>query len=406
MSNMVPKVAKTLTEKQAILGKVADKVNEKAGKKLVGFIGKDPEIMEKLRIKFIPTPSVDVNDALGGGWPKGRISIASGLSDSGKTSLLLETIAYNMKKDPEFVSVWLESENSLQKEYVCDTFGIDPDRFFFIDHDHKGAGEGALELLTSVLEAGVADIAVVNSLKMLVPSEEFKKDIKDTTIAVQARMNSRFMRKVTAMVSESECALVIVQHLSTEIGGFSMGDPMILSGGHAIRYAASIITDQRKKSVLDTDPIKRDEGIKVGFAVKKNHCVPSRNPYVRTDYFAIFGQGIEQYLTLIDKAVEQGVLVKSGGFYKHPDADNNPVVRNDVKYQWQGKEKLRQFMLDNPEYFEEIKARVAGEVVSMTEEEINALKQDEAATAEAAKHLEEVAEDTAAAIAAKSKKKK
>lgn len=398
---MVPKQAKTLTEKQLLLNKVAQKVNEKAGKKLVGFIGQDPEIMEKLRIKFIPTPSVDVNDALGGGYPRGRITIVSGLSDSGKTSLLLETIAYNMKRDPDFIALWLESENSLQKEYVCDVFGIDENRFFFIDHDAKGAGEGALELLVSVLEAGVADMAVVNSLKMLVPSEEFKKDLKDTTIALQARMNSRFIRKVTAMVSEQECALCIVQHLSTEIGGFTMGDPMILSGGHAIRYAASIITDQRKKSVLDTDPIKRDEGIKVGFAVKKNHCVPDRNPYVRTDYFAIFGQGIEQYLTLVDKAVEQGVLLKSGGFYRDPDENGDPKVINDVKYQWQGKEKLRTFLMENEAYFEEIKSRVSGDVVQMTQEEIDKIKIEEEAITKTAKQAEKLAEGLA-----KSSKKK
>lgn len=403
MADMTPKKAMTLTEKKALLEGVAKKVNEKNGKKLVGFIGTDPEIMDKLRIKFIPTPSVDVNDALGGGYPRGRITIVSGLSDSGKTSILLETIAYNMKRDPDFIALWLESENSLQKEYLCDTFGIDPDRFFFIDHDSKGAGEGALELLISVLEAGVADMAVVNSLKMLVPSEEFKKDIKDTTIALQARMNSKFMRKVTAMISEQECALCIVQHLSTEIGGFSMGDPMALAGGHAIRYAASIITDQRKKSVLDTDPIKREEGIKIGLAVKKNHCVPDRNPYVRTDYFAIFGEGIEQYLTLIDKAVEQGVLMKSGGFYKDPDEQGNPKIINDVKYQWQGKEKLRQFMIDNEEYFEQIKARVSGELVQMSEEEVNKLIREEE---EAESIVEALAEGLADGTKKKTSKKK
>ena len=218
MANLVPKTAKTLAEKQAILGNVAKKINTAKGKKLVGFIGKDEEIMEKLRIKFIPTPSIEYNQALGGGWPKSRISIISGMPDSGKTSIMLETIAYNMKKDPSFVAVWLESENSLQKEYVCDTFGIDPDRFFFIDHDKESAGEGALDLLDSVLGAGVADIAVINSMKMLVPSEEFKKSISETTVALQARMNSKFMRKVTAMVAEHECALCIVQHLTTQIG--------------------------------------------------------------------------------------------------------------------------------------------------------------------------------------------
>lgn len=102
-----------------------------------------------------------------------------------KTSLALETIAMNQKKDPEFVAGWLESESSLQKEYVCDTFGIDPDRFFFIEHDRKGAGEVALDIVESVLSTGACDMFVINSLKALVPSEEFKKSIGDAVVGVK-----------------------------------------------------------------------------------------------------------------------------------------------------------------------------------------------------------------------------
>lgn len=88
-----------------------------------------------------------------------------------------------MKKDPNFICLWLESENSLQKEYICDTFGIDPDRFFFIDHDREG-GEAAIDLLESILSTGVIDMAIVNSLKMLVPSEEFRKQLSEHVVGV------------------------------------------------------------------------------------------------------------------------------------------------------------------------------------------------------------------------------
>ena len=384
MANMVPKERKSMTERMKTLNTVAQKVNEKAGKKIVGFIGKDPEIMEKLRIKFIKTPSVEVNDAMGGGLPKGRITIISGLSDSGKTSLLLETIAHNQQEDPEFIAAWLESENSLQKEYVCDTFGIDPDRFFFIGHDKKMAGEGAIDLLDSVLEAGVVDMAVVNSLKMLVPSEEFRKSVGDAVVGTQARMNARMMRKITAMVAEEEIALAIVQHLTVDIGSASR-DPLVLSGGHAIRFAAAITLDLRKKSIQETDPIKREEGIKVGVTVRKNHCVPDRNPYVKVDYFAIFGQGIERYLPIISKAVTDGVLMQSGAFIRDPDANGDPKVVDGVKYQWQGKEKFRQFLIDNPAYYKELQDRVGGVVEQLSDEEMALLQQDIAAEEELTK---------------------
>lgn len=289
----------------------------------------------------------------------------------------METIALNMKKDPNFVAIWLESEGSIQLDYIINVFGIDPERFYYIEHERDGAAEKVLDLLESVLAAGVADIAVVNSLKCLVPSEEFKKSLNDTTIALQARMNSRMMKKFTAIVSEYQVAMVLITHLTTKIGSMSR-DPLIVSGGQAIMYGASIIMDLRKHAISEADPIKKEEGIKVHVKVTKNHCVPDRNPYVQTDYYAIFGEGIEIYLTLIDKAVENGVLLKKGAFISDPDEEGNPKVVGEMKYQWQGNKRLRDYLIANEEYFEELKARVSGNFVkSLSEEEINEIKQDE-----------------------------
>ena len=154
-------------------------------------------------------------------------------------------------------------------------------------------------------------------------------------------------------------------------------DPLIISGGHAIMYGASIILDLRKRSIQDSDPISRDEGIKIGVTIKKNHCVPDRNPYVKTEYFAVFGEGIEQYLPLLDSALSQGILVQNGAFIKDPDADGNPRVVNGDKLQWQGRERWRNYCIDNPEYFEQLKARVRGEIVNLTEEEIEEVKKEQ-----------------------------
>lgn len=189
-------------------------------------------------------------------------------------------------------------------------------------------------------------------------------------------MNARMMRKLTALVAEHETAFCIVQHLSVDIGSRSM-DPLVLSGGHAIRFAAAIILDLRKRAVLDTDPIKKEDGIKVGVTVKKNHCIHDRNPYVKLDYFAIFGQGIEQYLTLIDKAIKQDILMQSGAFIRDPDENGDAKIIDGFKYQWQGKEKFRMFLMENGAYFEELKARVSGEITQLTEEEMAEIRQEQ-----------------------------
>jgi recombination protein RecA len=167
--------AKSLAEKLKAIDKIAEGINKKAGKSIVGRLGANNDLIEKIGVKFISTPSQNVNTALGGGFPRGRSTIIAGMPDSGKTSLVLETIGQHMKEDPNFVAGWLESEHSLEINYLTKTFGIDPNRFVYIEHEHKGAGEAALNEIEAIIAANVCDIVCINSLKCLVPSEEFNK---------------------------------------------------------------------------------------------------------------------------------------------------------------------------------------------------------------------------------------
>lgn len=383
MASLSPKKQLTLAEKLATLDKVAATLNEKAGKTIMGRIGKNPDIEDRLRIKFIPTAADDVNVAVGGGFPRRKCTIIAGMPDSGKTSMVLEAIGLNMQQDPNFVAGWLESENSLEKDYICRTFGIDPERFFFMEVARNIGAEVALDQVESILGMGVLDLFCINSLKCLVPEAEMKKSIKDAVVAEQARMNARMTRKFTALVAEHETAFILITHLSTMIGSMSR-DPMIISGGHAIAYWSQLTLDVRKKSVLDTDPISREEGIKVGVTVKKNHCVPDRNPYVKCEYFAIFGEGTEKILTNLDRAIEAGILTKSGSWIYWYEADGETK-----RYGWQGKEKYRQFMRENPAVLNELLGILRGTigaatVEQLTEEEIAEIRSEEEAIAEAA----------------------
>lgn len=393
---------KSLAERLKMADTIAKKINDNAGKEIVGRISKSEEMQDRLKAKFIPTPSMNLNEAIGGGWPVGNISIVCGEEDSGKTGILLETIGKHHKEDPDFVAVWLESEASL-KDNTLKMFGIDPERFILIEHDRDGAGEEAVNRLEAFLAAGIANMVVINSLKCLVPSEEFKKDMNSLQVGASARLNAKMMRKITAIVEEHQVAMVIVQHLTTQIG-FLMGDPLVLAGGKAIRYGAMLIVDFRKRSIQESDPIKKDEGLKIGVTIKKNHIVTDRFPYVKTQYFVIYGQGTEVYLEALDLALAQGILSKAGAFIRLPDEDGNAKVINGEKMQWQGSAKFRQYCIDNPEFFEDLKKMLKGEIVNMSAEEIKeAITEEESIEREVESNLDE--EDVLAIANSKKKKK-
>lgn len=154
---------------------------------------------------------------------------------------------------------------------------------------------------------------------------------------------------------------------------------MVVAGGNAIMYTSSMTLDLRKLSIQETDPIKREEGIKVGVTIKKNHCSPSKNPYVKVQYYAMFGQGIEQYLETLENAVEQDILEKGGAWIKEVDPETGaPKEIDGVRYAWQGKEAFRNFCIENPDYFKYIQDRLTGKVTVLSEEEVNAIEEENA----------------------------
>jgi recombination protein RecA len=369
----------TLAEKKKRLDKLAENFNKQKGKTVVGRISENEELKSKIVVTFIETPSINVNNAFGGGWPRGRISIAAGNEDSGKTYELLETIAKNQKKDPNFTAGWLESERSISQRDL-DLFGIDGTRFYYYEVDREGAAEEALDLTESILLTGGVDMYVINSLKCLVPKEELEASISKQQIGLQARMNAKMMRKLTAIVADQNVAFIMVQHLMTDIGTM-YGDPLTISGGRAIRYGASLIADFRKLSIQAGDPISKEEGVKIGITVRKNHVVTDKFPYIKTEYYGLFGVGTEQYLELTQLAIADGILVKGGAFIKVPDENGDPKIDPETgeKMQWQGVAKFRQYCIDNPKFYEDLRNKVSGKTISesLSEEEIKDIEAEE-----------------------------
>lgn len=382
----------SLAEKKKLMSGMISKINDKVGKSVIGFAS-DPEIKEKLTIEWIPTPSLRVNEVTGGGIPRGKVAIWAGDSDSGKTSYMLETIGMNMKKDPDFMAVWLESEESLEYDSLTSVFGIDLERFVIIHLDKDGAAEVALDRLEATLDSGIFDLCVINSLKCLTPSTEFEKEMGAMTIGLQARMFGKLMRKMVALIAEHNCGFVLINHLTTEIGKMH-GDPLTIAGGRAIRYSSMLTVDIRKRSIQESDPVSREEGMKIGVTIHKNHCRQDRMPYLKTEYFIVYGQGTERSIEIIELAEKCGILTKKGSWFREYSGETNakgePVERileDGTKAAWNGMKNTRAYILNNPDYFDYLVNKVENfgivDVETLSQEEVDAIEAEQALEAKA-----------------------
>lgn len=338
---------------------------------MAGRLVNNPELERRLTLRYIPTPCDELNQGLGGGIPISRITTVAGAPDSGKTGLMLETIAKNQKADPNFYVIWIETENSLDKLSIVNTYKVDPARFYFQLQTRSAAAEGIGDLIETCVGSDASpDMVVINSLKMLVPKTEMGKSMTKVSVAEQARFNSNLMKKLVTLFSENECALVLIQDLSTNIGQM-FGDPLQVCGGQSIRYNSSIMLDLRKLSIQETDPIKRDEGLKIKASIKKNHCITDRFPYVSVEYFVEFGKGIEKNIALLHKLIDNNLLISKGAWIRRFDADGIEMP----DYVWNGKTAFKRDMDAHPEKFAELKELVANSMIErLSEKEIEAIE--------------------------------
>lgn len=350
----------SLAERKKNLAKLIEGINQQSKEVVCGFID-DPDIQKQINLEFIRTPNDNLNEAIGGGFPKGRLSIVTGLSDSGKTSLMLETIGLAMKESDDFVALWLESEQSLNYDYMINQFHIDPSRFLFIKMTESG-GEEALDKCIAILKSKMVDMFVINSMRALVPKTEMNKSISEDTVATQARMNTKALKQIMSASYAGNIATVVIQHLSTLIGSMSR-DPYAMGGGLLLKYGGLLMLDMRKQTVLDTDPINKEEGMKVMISVKKNHVTPRLYPYVKVPHFVIYGEGTEQILTALDQALKQGVLRQTGAWIYWDEKD----------LKWCGKQAFRQSMKENPDTLQTLKNYIHGDIEVLSEEEMKEL---------------------------------
>jgi len=351
---IVPTKTNTVSKKdllkQAMMG-----INKRFGEGAVDTLANKKD---EMKTEFIKTKSIEVNTVLSGGLGKGRMSEIYGIYDSGKTSLLLETIGYNMQINPDFQAGWFETEGSISIDHAINTFGIDPDRFTVWQIQDFGAEKG-LDVLEALIRSAAFDIVVVNTIAGLTPKSEMDSDMEQQSIAVMARMLSKLMRKITGIVAKTKNHVSFINQVRANVGSYGGGD--ISVGGKSVPYYSSQRLQLRNGFLEAEDKAKGydpEKFKKIDVSVKKNRCCTTENPYKKTTYYVEYGIGTDQVGCLPDLAVSAGIIYKGGAWFKDLDAKGNPKVVNGFERRWQGVGNFRTYIRDNPDFADELRQRI------------------------------------------------
>jgi recombination protein RecA len=326
------------SEKLKALKLTLDTLDKKYGKGTIMKLG-DREIEP---MEFIPTGSLGLDIALGiGGLPKGRIIEIYGPESSGKTTLAIHAIAECQKRGG--IAAMIDAEHAFDKAYA-QRLGVDVDNLLISQPDD---GEQALEIADSLIRSGAVDILVVDSVAALVPKAELEGEMGDSKMGLQARLMSQAMRKLTATISKTGSTCIFINQLREKIG-VMFGNPETTTGGNALKFYASVRLDIRRiGQIKDGDEII---GNHVKVKVVKNKVAP---PFRVCEFDIVYGQGISKVGEIIDLGVDAGIVQKSGSWFSYEGAKLG-----------QGRDAVKQLMLDNPEMAIEIEKKVKDKIAA------------------------------------------
>ena len=320
-------------EKLKALDAAISQIERQYGKGSVMKLG-DPAA--QMNIETIPTGSLSLDIALGlGGIPKGRIIEIYGPESSGKTTVTLHMIAEIQKRGG--IAGFIDAEHALDPVYAKN-IGVDVDNLYISQPD---CGEQALEITETMVRSGAIDIVVVDSVAALVPRAEIDGDMGDSHVGLQARLMSQALRKLTGVISKSNCTVVFINQLREKVG-VMFGNPETTTGGRALKFYASVRMDVRRiESLKQSGEVT---GNRTRVKVVKNKIAP---PFKEAEFDIMFGEGISKEGDILDLAAEIGVVNKSGAWYAY---DGNKIG--------QGRENAKQYLKDNPEVCAVIEAKV------------------------------------------------
>lgn len=289
-----------------------------------------------MNIETIPTGALSLDIALGlGGIPKGRVVEVYGPESSGKTTVALHMVAEIQKRGG--IAGFIDAEHALDPAYAKN-IGVDIDNLYISQPDN---GEQALEITETMVRSGAVDIVIVDSVAALVPKAEIDGDMGDSHVGLQARLMSQALRKLTAVISKSNCIVIFINQLREKVG-VMFGNPETTTGGRALKFYASIRLDVRRIEALKQggDVVGNRTRIKV----VKNKIAP---PFREAEFDIMFGQGISREGDVLDLAANEGIVVKSGAWYAYNDAKIG-----------QGRENAKLYLKENPDIFSEVENKV------------------------------------------------
>ncbi len=308
-------------------------IEKQYGKGAVMKLG-DPSAA--MNVETVPTGSLSLDLALGlGGLPKGRIIEIYGPESSGKTTVALHCIAEVQKRGG--IAGFIDAEHALDPQYAKN-IGVDIDNLYISQPDN---GEQAMEITETMVRSGAVDIVIVDSVAALVPKAEIDGDMGDSHVGLQARLMSQALRKLTAVVSKTNCIVIFINQLREKIG-VMFGNPETTTGGRALKFYSSVRLDVRRVDSLKLsgEIIGNHTRVKV----VKNKVAP---PFKEAEFDIMFGKGISKSGDILDLAASIDIINKSGAWYAY----NGDKIG-------QGRENAKLFLENNPEICNEIEAKV------------------------------------------------
>ncbi|MCR5517687.1 MAG: recombinase RecA [Lachnospiraceae bacterium] len=320
-------------EKMRALEAAIAKVEKQFGK---GSVMKLGDSYENLNIETVPTGSLSLDIALGlGGFPKGRIIEIYGPESSGKTTVALHVVAEIQKRGG--IAGFIDAEHALDPIYAKN-IGVDIDNLYISQPDD---GEQALEILETMVRSGAIDVAIVDSVAALVPKAEIDGEMGDSHVGLHARLMSQALRKLTAVISKSNCVVIFINQLREKVG-IMFGNPEVTTGGRALKFYSSIRLDVRRVEAIKAGG--EVVGNRTRIKVVKNKIAP---PFKEAEFDIMFGKGISKEGDILDLAADKDVVVKSGAWYAY---EGNKIG--------QGRENAKQYLIDNPLVCAEIEKKV------------------------------------------------
>ncbi len=289
-----------------------------------------------VEIETIPTGSLALDIALGvGGYPRGRIVEIYGPESSGKTTLTLHAIAEAQKKG--LTCAFVDAEHAFDPIYA-QNLGIDLDALIISQPDH---GEAALEISDTLVRSGAIDLVVIDSVAALVPQVELEGGMGDNQMGLQARLMSKALRKLTSTVSKTNATIIFINQIRMKIG-VMFGSPETTTGGNSLKFYASVRLDIRRGAAIkDQDEVLGNE---TRVKVVKNKVAP---PFKTAEFEIIYGEGVSRVGEVIDQAVKNDVIDKSGSWYAYNGAKIG-----------QGKENVKKYLKENAEALAEIEGLI------------------------------------------------